>query len=74
MGFLIQGELSRGAPFGGSGFGHVRRSGRGCVEACPADYALHRDVQLIDHRPAPAVPLPGEDAMATIVGRATPPS
>ena len=79
MGFLIQGELYRGARFGGSEFGHVRlrRSGpqcrcggRGCIEAYLADYALHRDAQLIDHRPAPAVLIPGEDAMATIVAQA----
>ncbi|WP_243369437.1 ROK family protein [Microvirga solisilvae] len=79
MGFLIQGELYRGARFGGSEFGHVRlrRSGpqcrcggRGCIEAYLADYALHRDAQLIDHRPAPTLLLPGEEAMGTIVEQA----
>ncbi len=79
MGFLIQGELYRGARFGGSEFGHVRlrRSGpqcrcggRGCIEAYLADYALHRDAQLIDHRPAPTLLLPGEEAMNGIVEQA----
>ncbi|MFC4175571.1 ROK family protein [Microvirga sp. GCM10011540] len=79
LGFLIQGELYRGARFGGSEFGHVRlrRSGpqcrcggRGCIEAFLADYALHRDAQLIDHRPAPTVLIPGEDAMDAIVAQA----
>ncbi|RDI62500.1 putative NBD/HSP70 family sugar kinase [Microvirga subterranea] len=79
LGFLIQGELYRGARFGGSEFGHVRlrRSGpqcrcggRGCIEAYLADYALYRDAQLIDHRPAPTVLLPGEDAMTDIVAQA----
>jgi len=79
LGFLIQGELYRGARFGGSEFGHVRLrrggpqcrcGGRGCIEAYLADYALHRDAQLIDHRPAPTVLLPSEDAMGTIVEQA----
>lgn len=79
LGFLIQGELYRGARFGGSEFGHVRlrRSGpqcrcggRGCVEAYLADYALHRDAQLIDHRPAPTLLLPGENAMSAVVDQA----
>jgi predicted NBD/HSP70 family sugar kinase len=79
LGFLIDGELYRGARFGGSEFGHVRlrRSGpqcrcggRGCIEAFLADYALHRDAQLIDHRPAPTVLIPGEDAMDAIVAQA----
>ncbi len=79
LGFLIQGELYRGARFGGSEFGHVRlrRSGpqcrcggRGCIEAFLADYALHRDAQLIDHRPAPSILLPGEKAMSAIVDQA----
>ncbi|MGO4387491.1 ROK family protein [Microvirga sp. 2YAF29] len=79
LGFLIQGELYRGARFGGSEFGHVRlrRSGpqcrcggRGCVEAYLADYALHRDAQLIDHRPAPTLLLPGENAMSAVVEQA----
>ncbi|PVE25079.1 hypothetical protein DC522_07655 [Microvirga sp. KLBC 81] len=79
MGFLIQGELYRGARFGGSEFGHVRlrRSGpqcrcggRGCIEAYLADYALHRDAQLIAHRPAPTLLLPGEEAMSGIVEQA----
>jgi len=79
LGFLIQGELYRGARFGGSEFGHVRlrRSGpqcrcggRGCIEAYLADYALHRDAQLIDHRPAPTALIPSEDAMNAIVQQA----
>lgn len=79
LGFLIQGELYRGARFGGSEFGHVRlrRSGpqcrcggRGCIEAYLADYALHRDAQLIDHRPAPTLLLPSEDAMNAVVEQA----
>ncbi|WP_210495332.1 ROK family protein [Microvirga antarctica] len=79
LGFLVQGELYRGARSGGSEFGHVRlrRSGpqcrcggRGCIEAFLADYALHRDAQLIDHRPAPAVLIPSEDAMNAIVAQA----
>jgi predicted NBD/HSP70 family sugar kinase len=79
LGFLIQGELYRGARFGGSEFGHVRLrrggpqcrcGGRGCIEAFLADYALHRDAQLIDHRPAPSVLIPGEDAMGAIVDQA----
>ncbi|MBM6594689.1 ROK family protein [Microvirga pudoricolor] len=79
LGFLINGELYRGARSGGSEFGHVRlrRSGpqcrcggRGCIEAFLADYALHRDAQLIDHRPAPNALIPGEEAMATIVRQA----
>jgi predicted NBD/HSP70 family sugar kinase len=79
LGFLIQGELYRGARFGGSEFGHVRLrrggpqcrcGGRGCIEAFLADYALHRDAQLIDHRPAPSVLIPGEDAMGAIVEQA----
>src|SRR5918993_1865601 len=79
LGFLIEGELYRGARFGGSEFGHVRlrRSGpqcrcggRGCIEAFLADYALHRDAQLIDQRPAPDGLMPGEDAMAVITARA----
>ncbi|EIM26949.1 transcriptional regulator/sugar kinase [Microvirga lotononidis] len=79
LGFLIQGELYRGARFGGSEFGHVRLrrggpqcrcGGRGCIEAYLADYALHRDAQLIDHRPAPTLLLPGEDAMESIVEQA----
>jgi predicted NBD/HSP70 family sugar kinase len=79
LGFLIQGELYRGARFGGSEFGHVRlrRSGpqcrcggRGCIEAYLGDYALYRDAQLIDHRPAPTVLLPSEDAMDGIVAKA----
>ncbi|MBF9233295.1 ROK family protein [Microvirga alba] len=79
MGFLINGELYRGARFGGSEFGHVRLrrggpqcrcGGRGCIEAFLADYALHRDAQLIDHRPAPTVLMPGEDAMDAIVAQA----
>ena len=74
LGFLVQGELYRGARSGGSEFGHVRlrRSGpqcrcggRGCIEAFLADYALHRDAQLIDHRPAPTALMPSEDAMST---------
>jgi predicted NBD/HSP70 family sugar kinase len=47
-----------------------RCGGRGCIEAYLADYALHRDAQLIDHRPAPTVLIPGEDAMTTIVEQA----
>ncbi|NIX75784.1 ROK family transcriptional regulator [Microvirga terricola] len=79
MGFLINGELYRGARFGGSEFGHVRLrrggpqcrcGGRGCIEAFLADYALHRDAQLIDHRPAPTALIPGEDAMDSIVAQA----
>jgi predicted NBD/HSP70 family sugar kinase len=79
LGFLINGELYRGARSGGSEFGHVRlrRSGpqcrcggRGCIEAFLADYALHRDAQLIDHRPAPDALIPGEEAMTTIVSQA----
>jgi predicted NBD/HSP70 family sugar kinase len=79
LGFLIEGELYRGARFGGSEFGHVRlrRSGpqcrcggRGCIEAYLADYALHRDAQLIDHRPAPTVLIPSESAMTPIVEQA----
>ncbi|MET0744230.1 MAG: ROK family protein [Microvirga sp.] len=79
LGFLINGVLYRGARSGGSEFGHVRlrRSGpqcrcggRGCIEAFLADYALHRDAQLIDHRPAPSGLMPGEAAMAAIVEQA----
>ncbi len=79
LGFLVQGELYRGARSGGSEFGHVRlrRSGpqcrcggRGCIEAFLADYALHRDAQLIDHRPAPTGLMPTEDAMSSIVAQA----
>jgi len=79
LGFLVQGELYRGARSGGSEFGHVRlrRSGpqcrcggRGCIEAFLADYALHRDAQLIDHRPAPTILLPSEEAMGAIVDQA----
>jgi predicted NBD/HSP70 family sugar kinase len=79
LGLLIHGELYRGARSGGSEFGHVRlrRSGpqcrcggRGCIEAFLADYALHRDAQLIDHRPAPTMLMPGEEAMSTIVAQA----
>ena len=79
LGFLINGELYRGARSGGSEFGHVRlrRSGpqcrcggRGCIEAFLADYALHRDAQLIDHRPAPSGLMPGEAAMTAIVEQA----
>ncbi len=79
LGFLVQGELYRGARSGGSEFGHVRlrRSGpqcrcggRGCIEAFLADYALHRDAQLIDHRPAPTALMPTEDAMSSIVAQA----
>jgi predicted NBD/HSP70 family sugar kinase len=79
LGFLIQGELYRGARFGGSEFGHARLrrggpqcrcGGRGCIEAYLADYALYRDAQLIDHRPAPTVLLPSEDAMDGIVAQA----
>jgi predicted NBD/HSP70 family sugar kinase len=79
LGFLIGGELYRGARSGGSEFGHVRLrrggpqcrcGGRGCVEAFLADYALHRDAQLIDQRPAPDGLMPGEDAMAVITARA----
>lgn len=80
LGLLINGELYRGARSGGSEFGHVRLrrggpqcrcGGRGCVEAFLADYALHRDVQLIDHSPAPAGSLmPSEEAMSAIVERA----
>ena len=77
LGFLIKGELYRGARSGGSEFGHVRLrrggpqcrcGGRGCIEAFLADYALHRDAQLIDHRPAPDGLMPSEDAMNAIVG------
>ncbi|WP_194164576.1 ROK family protein [Microvirga thermotolerans] len=79
LGFLVQGELYRGARSGGSEFGHVRlrRSGpqcrcggRGCIEAFLADYALHRDAQLIDHRPPPASLIPSEAAMGAIVDKA----
>ncbi|KAB0268357.1 ROK family protein [Microvirga brassicacearum] len=79
LGFLVQGELYRGARSGGSEFGHVRlrRSGpqcrcggRGCIEAFLADYALHRDAQLIDHRPAPTLLIPSEDAMNAVVAQA----
>lgn len=79
LGFLIQGELYRGARSGGSEFGHVRLrrggpqcrcGGRGCIEAFLADYALHRDAQLIGHRPAPTVLIPSEDAMASLVAQA----
>jgi predicted NBD/HSP70 family sugar kinase len=35
-----------------------------------ADYALHRDAQLIDHRPAPSVLIPSEAAMTAIVEQA----
>ncbi|MCB8819511.1 ROK family protein [Microvirga rosea] len=79
LGFLVQGELYRGARSGGSEFGHVRlrRSGpqcrcggRGCIEAFLADYALHRDAQLIDHRPAPTILIPSEDAMGALVAQA----
>jgi predicted NBD/HSP70 family sugar kinase len=79
LGFLVQGELYRGARSGGSEFGHVRLrrggpqcrcGGRGCIEAFLADYALHRDAQLIDHRPAPTVLRPDEDAMEAIVAQA----
>jgi predicted NBD/HSP70 family sugar kinase len=80
LGLLINGELYRGARSGGSEFGHVRLrrggpqcrcGGRGCIEAFLADYALHRDVQLIDHRPTPAGSLmPSEETMNAIVDRA----
>jgi predicted NBD/HSP70 family sugar kinase len=79
LGFLIDGELYRGARAGGSEFGHVRlrRSGpqcrcggRGCIESFLADYALHRDAQLIGLRPAPNVLMPGEEAMSRIVDQA----
>jgi predicted NBD/HSP70 family sugar kinase len=79
LGFLVQGELYRGARSGGSEFGHVRLrrggpqcrcGGRGCIEAFLADYALHRDAQLIDHRPAPTVLIPSEDAMDAVVAQA----
>lgn len=79
LGFMVQGELYRGARSGGSEFGHVRlrRSGpqcrcggRGCIEAFLADYALHRDVQLIHQRPAPTALMPSEEAMQAIVEQA----
>jgi predicted NBD/HSP70 family sugar kinase len=47
-----------------------RSGGRGCIEAYLADYALHRDAQLIDHRPAPTLLLPSEEAMGAIVSQA----
>ena len=47
-----------------------RCGGRGCIEAFLADYALHRDAQLIDHRPAPTALIPSEDAMSSIVAQA----
>jgi predicted NBD/HSP70 family sugar kinase len=61
----------------GVGLGFLIRSGpqcrcggRGCIEAYLADYALHRDAQLIDHRPAPTLLLPSEEAMVSIVAQA----
>jgi hypothetical protein len=55
----------------------LRRSGPQCrcggIGACLADYAAHRGAQPIDR--LPAVPIPGEDPMATVgqvrVGDAT---
>jgi predicted NBD/HSP70 family sugar kinase len=80
LGLLINGELYRGARSGGGEFGHVRLrrggpqcrcGGRGCIEAFLADYAVHRDVQLVDHCPAPAGSLlPSEETMRSSVERA----
>ena len=79
MGFLMNGELYRGARSGGSEFGHVRIrrggpqcrcGGRGCVEAFLADYALYRDAQLMDQRPAPTSLMPSEASMQRLLDQA----
>jgi predicted NBD/HSP70 family sugar kinase len=79
MGFLVHGELYRGARTGGSEFGHVRIrrggpqcrcGGRGCIEAFLADYALYRDAQLMDQRPAPASLMPSEASMRRLLDQA----
>jgi len=79
MGFLIDGELYRGARSGGSEFGHVRVrrggpqcrcGGRGCIEAFVADYALYRDAQLMHQQPAPGSLMPTEAAMDALIDRA----